>query len=816
MGKQKTNFIPRPDHYPQIYVYEDNRELGKLKVGYTTKENPLDRIKEQYGATVSSKEAPYKLLWKTEAIKEDGTHFTDKAIHRVLKEKGFENYHEWFTCSLEDVKSAVLTIKKGIENEEKRSEDFKMRPEQQQAVQQTVSYFKKSKQQSPHSIPRFLWNAKMRFGKTFTTYQLANAMDWSKVLILTFKPAVGDAWKTDLITHIDFEGWKFHSLKSNQELPAFENKLVCFGSLQDVLGKTEGKIKEKNRWLYNVQWDCVVFDEYHFGAWRENTSDLFDGNTKELEASIKTNHFLYLSGTPFRAIQSGEFIEEQIFNWTYADEQRAKLNWNSSNGDNPYESLPQLTLLTYRLPNEIREVASKTNFNEFDLNAFFKAEGEGDSAKFKNECEVQKWLDLIRGRFQETSTDQLELRGKEDKPPLPFEDPTLLPLLTHTLWYLPNVSACYAMRNLMNQRHNQFYQDYQILVAAGNESGTGEKALIPVKQAIKDGLKTKTIVLTCGKLTTGVTVEPWTGIFMLRNLSKPESYFQAAFRVQSPWVVPGEQDEKIIMKKQCFIFDFAPDRALSQLATYCDRLNSSDISQEKKIQEFINFLPVLAYDGFVMEQVDAAGLLDVAMGRMTATLLAKGWNNAMLINLSTDVLKELINNEQAMNALMSIEGFRNAKEDIGVIISKSNVIQKLKTKEENGEKLNSKEKKKLSDEEKAYKKKRLEVLDKLKIFATRIPLFMYLTDEREETLKQVITKLEPKLFKRVTGLTVKDFELLVSLGIFQENLMNNLVLNFRKYEDASMEYTGINRHEGNPVGLFNTSVSKDEYEEGFR
>ena len=288
MVKQKTNFTPRPDYYPQIYVYEDNRELGKVKIGYTTKKNPLERIKEQYGATVSSKEVPYKFLWKTEAIKEDGSHFTDKAVHRVLKEQGFEHYHEWFTCSLEDVKSVVLAIKKGIENEEKRSEDFKMRPEQEQAVQQTVSYFKKSKQQSPQSIPRFLWNAKMRFGKTFTTYQLANAMNWSKVLILTFKPAVGDAWKTDLLTHIDFEGWKFYALKSNQELPPLENKLVCFGSLQDVLGKTDGKIKEKNRWLYNVQWDCVVFDEYHFGAWRENTSDLFDGNTKELETSLKT------------------------------------------------------------------------------------------------------------------------------------------------------------------------------------------------------------------------------------------------------------------------------------------------------------------------------------------------------------------------------------------------------------------------------------------------------------------------------------------------------------------------------------------------
>ena len=215
-----------------------------------------------------------------------------------------------------------------------------------------------------------------------------------------------------------------------------------------------------------------------------------------------------------------------------------------------------------------------------------------------------------------------------------------------------------------------------------------------------------------------------------------------------------------------------------------------------------------------MEQVDAAGLLDMAMGRTTATLLAKGWNNALLINLSTELLTELMTNEKAMNALMSIEGFRNAKEDIGVIISKSNAIQELKSKEDGDEKLTPKEKRTLTYEQKEFNKKRKEVLDKLKIFATRIPLFMYLTDEREEALKQVITKIEPALFKKVTGITVQDFELLVSLGLFRENLMNIMVFNFRKYEDASMIYTGINRHAGENVGLFSGSISAQEYQDG--
>jgi hypothetical protein len=525
---------------------------------------------------------------------------------------------------------------------------------------------------------------------------------------------------------------------------------------------------------------------------------------------ITTDGFLYLSGTPFRAITSGEFIEEQIFNWTYSDEQKAKEEWKGEN--NPYAALPRMVMLTYQMPDAIREIALGGEFNEFDLNVFFAAVGNGDKARFKLESDVQKWLDLIRGSYRETTLDNLKMGAK--KPPMPFSDARLKNILTHTFWFLPSVASAYAMRNLMQQRQNTFWHDYEIVVAAGTQAGIGVDALPPVYKAMDNPLETKTITLSCGKLTTGVTVKPWTGIFMLRNSSSPETYFQAAFRVQSPWTIKNPDgkspDKEEIIKEECYVFDFAPNRALSQVADYACRLNINESNPEKNVAEFIHFLPVLAYDGSSMRQVDAAGVLDIAMSGTTATLLARRWESALLVNVDNATLARLMNNEEALNALMSIEGFRNLNQDIETIINKSDAVKKAK-KEANDKALSKKAKKELTDEEKEYKSLRKKIQDKLIKFATRIPVFMYLTDYRERSLKDVITQLEPGLFKKVTALDVKDFELLVSLGVFNSTLMNDAVYKFKRYEDASLQYMGINRHEGEDVGLWETTLSSDDY-----
>jgi hypothetical protein len=826
----KEFFPPRPEANPTIYAYEligVDTHKGLLKVGYTTRTSK-DRIAEQ----LKTSRVKYKIVFEEPAMRNDGSAFTDFDVHRYLRKRGIKNTEgEWFKCTLSDVKAAVIAVKDGKLNEENRTLDFGMRPEQLEAIEKTARYFKSAGREDPNNTPHFLWNAKMRFGKTFATYQLAKRMNWKKLLVLTFKPAVQSAWEEDLMSHVDFEGWQFISRNGMRFEDADPKKpIFCFGSFQDFLGKNSaGGIKVNNEWVHTINWDCIAFDEYHYGAWRESAKELFEaegareikyGEGEGLEyfdesvMPITTDAYLYLSGTPFRAIASGEFIEEQIFNWTYSDEQRAKEQWQGEN--NPYAALPRMVMLTYQLPDSIREIAMGGEFNEFDLNVFFAASGVGTEAKFVYESEVQKWLDLIRGSFAETAVDNLKLGAK--KPPMPFSHAPLLNVLNHTFWFLPSVASCYAMKNLISQRQNTFYQDYEVVVAAGTSAGIGVEALPPVQNAMDEPLKSKTITLSCGKLTTGVSVKPWTGIFMLRNSSSPETYFQAAFRVQTPWTIKnadGESPNKeTIIKEECYVFDFAPDRALKQIADYSCRLNVNESNIENKVAEFIHFLPVLAYDGSSMKQIDAAGILDMAMSGTTATLLARRWESALLVNVDNFTLQRLMDSPDAMNALKSIEGFRNLNQDIETIINKSEAIKKAK-KEANERDLTPKEKKELSDDEKEYKSKRKEIQEKLIKFATRIPVFMYLTDYRERSLKDVITQLEPGLFKKVTGLTVKDFELLVSLGVFNSALMNDAVYKFKRYEDTSLEYTGINKHAGENIGLFDTVLSPTDLQESF-
>jgi hypothetical protein len=367
------------------------------------------------------------------------------------------------------------------------------------------------------------------------------------------------------------------------------------------------------------------------------------------------------------------------------------------------------------------------------------------------------------------------------------------------------------------QKQNKYYQDYKIVVAAGASAGIGVDALEPVQKAMEEPLRSKSITLTCGKLTTGVTVKPWTGIFMLRNLKSPETYFQSAFRVQSPWTVKNPDGKnpnyEEIMKKECYIFDFAPNRALKQIADYSCNLNVEESDSEKKIKEFIDFLPVLAFDGSTMKQIDAAGVLEMSMSGTTASLLARRWESALLVNVDNHTLSKILNNPKALAALMSIEGFRSLNSDIEIIINKSESVKKAKQKLANEENISPKERKKLTEEEKEYMSKRKEIQKKLIKFATRIPIFMYLTDYRERTLKDIITKLEPGLFKKVTGLKVEDFELLVSLGVFNSNLMNDAVFKFKRYEEASLSYTGIYKHKVEQVGGYDIVVTAEEFSE---
>lgn len=833
---------PKPQVRPRIYAYsiDDKAHKGLLKVGQTTRD-VKQRVAEQL-KTAAIKN--YKIELDETAVREDGSLFSDHDVRWALVRKGFESAElEWMRCSVVDVRTVLAELRTGQRFSGTHHETFPMRREQAEAVDKTFDYFRSIWAENPNAVPRFLWNAKMRFGKTFTAYQLAKKLGAKRVLVLTFKPAVEDAWQTDLESHVDFDGWQYLSKSSGSD-PTQINRtqpVVYFGSFQDLLGRdAAGNIKPRNAWLHAINWDLVVFDEYHFGAWRETAKELFEGEDDAVKEArieyapgletvnedltvlsereteflpITTRAYLYLSGTPFKALATGEFIEEQIFNWTYTDEQRAKEEFAKTNPSqrNPYGALPQMRLLTYQMPDELVAVASAGEFDEFDLNEFFSATGTGGSAQFKHKSDVQKWLEVIRGGYAPRAVEHLKTGTR---PPFPYSDVRLLPYLQHAFWFLPSVAACHAMANLLAEKHNTFWRDYHVVVAAGASAGIGLEALPPVRKAIGSGFETKTITLSCGKLTTGVTVAQWSSILMLRNLKSPETYFQAAFRVQSPWSIKNPNgdspNEEEILKPVCFVFDFAPTRALRQLSEYGIGLSPNEPNPEHAVRDLVSFLPVLAYNGANMVQIDAGDILDMAMAGTSATLLARKWESALLVNVDNDTLRRIMDNAEAMAAVERIEGWRSLGDHIiETIINKSETVKQLKNKAKD-KGLSKQERKQLTDAEKDYQSKRKLVQEKLIKFATRIPAFMYLTDFRENTLRDVITKLEPDLFLAVTGLNVQDFHLLVQMKVFNTEQMNQAVFAFRRYEDASLRYTGIESHEGLAhYGLYDTVVARD-------
>jgi len=497
---------PKPERRPRIYTYSiaDAAHAGLLKVGQTTR-NVRQRVAEQLRTAAIQN---YTIELDVAAERDDGSIFTDHEVRAALVNKGFDNTQlEWVRCSVADVRTVLAELRTGQRFSGTHHETFGMRAEQTDAVSKTFDYYQSIWAEDANATPRFLWNAKMRFGKTFTTYQLAKKLQTKRVLVLTFKPAVEDAWQSDLENHTDFDGWQYLSRASGSDPTQVDRDrpVVYFGSFQDLLGRdATGNIKPRNEWLHAVNWDLVVFDEYHFGAWRDTAKELFEGEEgaiakKEAKLEyageldginedltvlsnaetdflpITTRAYLYLSGTPFKALATGEFIEEQIFNWTYTDEQRAKAAFaiDHPGQRNAYAALPQMRLLTYQMPDELLAIASGGEFDEFDLNAFFEAKGTGAAAQFSHKSDVQKWLDIIRGGYAAQSA---ELLKAGTRPPFPYSDVRLLPYLQHAFWFLPNVAACHAMANLLAERHNTFWLGYQVIVAAGAAQGVQYRA----------------------------------------------------------------------------------------------------------------------------------------------------------------------------------------------------------------------------------------------------------------------------------------------------------------------------------------------------
>lgn len=626
---------------PMIYAYNTPGipyHEGWTKIGYTDRQTVADRIKQQtHTANIKT-----ELAWCDNAMYKDGSgeYFHDTDFHRYLisqRNVQREPKTEWFNITGPVSQQYFNEFASKKYKFADTGSEYTLRKEQQEAVDITTAYYKRGGDE-------FLWNCKPRFGKTLSAYDLVRTMGFKHVLVVTNRPSIANSWAEDFQTFI---GWRQPRMVFVSDSDALKGKdgvftrdqyidyclkndskdipYICFESLQNLKGSIffGGKI-DKLEWIVKTHFDLLIVDESQEGVDTKKTERAF----KEIQRS----HTLYLSGTPFKQLAEGRFSSSQIYNWTYADEQQAKDTWDNEN-TNPYERLPKLAMFTYQISPMITGMLKQgIDFSEdehgeyaFDLNEFFIT---NESGKFVHEEGVKKFLHAL---------------STQDK--YPFSTPNLRKELAHTMWYMNRVASAKALKKLLNE--DPVFSEYNVVVAAGNvkennrELETDNQKQDKAYELVKDAIENydKTITITVGQLTVGVTIPEWSGVLMLCNLKSPSAYMQAAFRAQNPCTFT-DADGKRYMKETAYVFDFDPARTLiiyDQFANDLmqDTVNGGGTNEERKqnIKRLLNFFPVLGEDDQgTMVELDAAQVLSIPRKLKCTEVVRRGFMSNFLFN----------------------------------------------------------------------------------------------------------------------------------------------------------------------------------------
>lgn len=652
---------------PKIYAYttpEIRRHDGWTKIGYTEQDDVKERIYQQtHTADIAA-----KYEWSGNAIFENtNTYFKDKAFHAYLRKKGYEQTKgtEWLHIEPTPAKEEFYKFREdqGIINDINEIEPYDLREEQNSAVNEAINYF------DSHTNGEFLWNCKPRFGKTLAAYDLCKRIDAQNVLIVTNRPAISTSWYADYEKFLGTaSGYRFVSDDSNlinkslvlpdEEYTRFKesnrsdkSKRIMFLSLQDLKGSVyfHGD-HDKLKCVKDTLWDLLIIDEAHEGVDTYKTNKAFE--------EIRRKRTLHLSGTPFKALASDKFLSDAIFNWTYADEQAAKRDWNKEE-DNPYEDLPKLNLFTYQMSEVVKDVVErgfdlddeKVSY-AFDLNEFFKTDERG---VFVHNQAVDMFLDALT---------------KQER--FPFSTEELRNELKHTFWLLDRVNSAKAlMRKLQD---HPVFKDYKIILAAGDgrlndDEESIKSSYIAVTEAIKN--EDKTITLSVGQLTTGVTIPEWTGVLMLCNLHSPAQYMQAAFRAQNPNLFFENREFK--RKENAYVFDFDPARTLLIYESFANDLYSktsggkgNDDDRKANIKELLNFFTVYGEDDSGrMIALDPEKVLRIPRKIKSKEVVKRGFmSNFLFQNISLvfngpKTVTDIINSMEAVK-----EPSKNNREDL--------------------------------------------------------------------------------------------------------------------------------------------------------
>ena len=638
---------------PMVYAYNTPGIAyhdGWTKIGYTEKQSVEDRINQQ----THTADIRWTLAWKDNAMYKDGSgeYFTDHDFHSYLQVRANiqrEPNTEWFKIDGEHSQQLFTRFANRMLVQPQAKCEYSLRDEQARAVKMTKEYFENGGKE-------FLWNAKPRFGKTLTSYDLVRSMGFKKVLIVTNRPSIANSWADDFQKFIawrnelcfvsDTDALSDHPIVVSRKdymhsYREHKKGMVAFESLQGLKGsKHFGNYNgiDKLEWMANIEFDLLIIDEAQEGVDTYRTERAF--------RYIKRRHTLYLSGTPFKQLASDQFSDEQIFNWSYADEQEAKENFDGD-GYNPYESLPKLSMYTYQLGNILYDELSRgvdlsdeeTVDYAFDLNEFFAT---NESGKFVLEDEVKKFL---RSLFTNEK--------------YPFSTPELRRELSHTMWYLNRVASAKALKKMMDsEEFSGLFGEYEVVIAAGDgrtsdEDKINAKALERVRTAIAE--HDKTITLTVGQLTVGITVPEWSGVLMLCNMKSPSSYMQAAFRAQNPCKLTAP-DGKRYMKENAYIFDFDPARTLIIYDQFANNLSKTTVDgrgttedRETNIKRLLNFFPVLGEDEEgKMVELDPAQVLTIPRRLKSQEVVRRGFmSNFLFQNISNifgapNVVKDIV------------------------------------------------------------------------------------------------------------------------------------------------------------------------------
>lgn len=705
--------------------YVGSQKIGKATAGDLAEDNTdnssyLRKIaKNRISQYMTTAGVPMKLNWVELAYrKSDGYWFTDNDVHAVLDRSGVPHSknlagREWYQTDLETAKRAIKAVKAGktaidLDNpDEEQAPKIVLRPEQQEAVDKTEKAFK--------GHDKMLWNAKMRFGKTLSALQLVKDEKYQHVLIMTHRPVVDEGWFEDFKKiQMPEAGYEYGSKTVGHDFDDLKNSdkpFVYFASLQDLRGSemVGGKAGNKNVDLFNTKWDLVIIDEAHEGT----QTDLAKNVTDKVVTKDHTK-LLELSGTPFNLLD--QYDEDQVFTWDYVMEQKAKYNWTKDhpNERNPYSGLPKVNMFTFEMNKEFTDFRfmgdSKKSFN---FKEFFRVNSEGD---FVYKDKVRQFLDNISSPDSRTN--------------YPYSTKEFRDKLRHTLWILPGVKEANALEKMLNQ-HPVFGMEYKIVNVVKNGDNEGvasESDVDKVNDAIgKDPASTKTITLTVRKLTTGVTIKPWTGVLFLSNTDSAMQYLQAAFRAQTPYSSPT-----FGKKTNCYIFDFAPDRALTVMAA-STQLNTgvgkrTSAAQKEKMGELMNFLPILGEHGQGMKPYKVDTMLAQIKKVYAEKAVRTGFDDDSLYSDELLMLKDVDLKE--FNDLKAIVGTtKSEKKPMKVDVNHQGLTDEEYDQANRGEKKSKRERtpeeQAAMDKMKELKKQRKTMISILRSISIRIPMMIY-------------------------------------------------------------------------------------------